>query len=170
MKTDFKIMIGVLVFTFLLIVGGAALFGGEGEETGQVQMSQVMGVEVNPESYELGDVPLKGGIVTKEYKVKNTTEQPIKLKKIATSCMCTEAKVSVGDKQTRFFGMEHPTDKNPPINMELPPDEVAKVTVNFDPAAHGPQGVGQFNRSVWLTFSDPAGVKELKFEGRVVDE
>ncbi len=168
MKNDYKVLAGILVFTFLLIVGGVALFGGEEEETKQVLMSQVMGVEANPESYDLGDVPLKGGIVTKEYEVINATEQPIKLKKIATSCMCTQAKVSVGGKETRFYGMEHAMDKNPPVNLEIGQDEVAKVTVDFDPAAHGPQGVGPFDRSVWLTFSDPAGIKELKFNGTVV--
>ncbi len=168
MKNDFKVMIGALGITFLIIVGGVALFGGEKGNADQTPISQVMGVEATPANYELGAVPINGGIVTKEYEVKNTTDKVIKLKKIATSCMCTEAKIKVSDKGTRFFGMEHPTDKNPPVNIEIAPDEIAKVTVNFDPAAHGPQGTGPFDRSVWLTFSDPAGIKELKFSGTVV--
>ena len=45
-----------------------------------------------------------------------------------------------------------------------------KVAVNFDPAAHGPQGTGPFDRVVILTFSDPAGVKELTFNGTVVSK
>ncbi len=168
MKNDFKVMIGALGITFLIIVGGVALFGGEEGNTEQTSMSQVMGVETNPANYELGAVPINGGIVTKEYEIKNTTDKVIKFKKIATSCMCTQAKVSVGGKETRFFGMEHAMDKNPPVNLEFEPGQTGNVTVNFDPAAHGPQGVGPFNRSVLLTFSDPAGVKELKFSGTVV--
>lgn len=164
---DSKILLGVLGITFLIIVGGVALFGG-GEESTATPMTQVMGVETSPASYELGAVPINGGLVTKEYKVKNTTDEVIKLKKIATSCMCTQVKVSVGGKETRFFGMEHAMDKNPPVNLEFEPGQTASVTVNFDPAAHGPQGVGPFDRSVLLTFSDPEGVEELKFNGTVV--
>jgi hypothetical protein len=167
MKSDFKILIGALVFTFLLIVGLAAIFGNK-EET-IVEGVQVEGLAADPDYYDLSKVPINGGIVTKEYEIENTTGKSITLKKIATSCMCTQAKVSVNGKETRFFGMEHPMDKNPPVNMELGVGKTAKVVVNFDPAAHGPEGVGPFERSVWLTFSDPAGVKELKFSGVVVN-
>lgn len=166
MDKDIKIMLGALGFTFLLIVGLAFLLGGKEEAV----LGDISSVQIIPGFYELGNVSINGGVVTKEYEVKNTTENTMKLKKIATSCMCTEAKIKVGDKETRWFGMEHPTDKNPPVNIEIAPNEIAKVTVNFDPAAHGPQGVGPFDRIVMLTFSDPSGVKELKFNGTVVSK
>ncbi len=82
--------------------------------------------------------------------------------------MCTKASFEIGDKKTRFFGMEGHGDKNPPVNIEIPSGASGKVIVQFDPAAHGPQGVGPFERSVFLTFSDPAGIKELRFNGKVV--
>lgn len=167
MKNDFKLMAAAIIFTFLLVLGGSVLLGGE--EKSQDPTTQVMGVAVNPENYQLGNVPIKAGIVTRDYEIENTTDQTIKIKKIATSCMCTQAKITINGQETKFFGMEHPTDKNPPINLELAPGEKALVTVNFDPAAHGPQGVGAFERVVWLTFSDPEGVKELTFSGVVVN-
>lgn len=166
MAKDIKIMLGVLIFSFLLIVGFAYLMGGKEEAV----LGDISGVQVTPGFYELGDIPINEGIVTREYEIKNTTESTIKLKKIVTSCMCTEAKIKVGDKETRFFDMEHPTDKNPPVNIELAPNETAKVIVNFDPAAHGPAGIGPFDRSIILTFSDPPGIKELTFNGTVVSE
>ena len=166
MGKDIKIMLGAIVFTFLLIIGLASWLGGREEQT----LTEVMGLQVNPEAYELGNVPIDGGIVIKEYEVKNTTDQTIKLRKVATSCMCTQAKVSVEGKETRFYSMEHPGDKNPPVNLEIPSGEIAKVTVNFDPAAHGPQGTGPFDRVVSLTFSDPAGIKELTFSGTVTSQ
>jgi len=171
MGKDFKIMIGAVVFTFLLIVGGAALFSSKGDEANDVggASTEIEGLEINPISYQLGDVPINGGIVTKEYEIKNTTGQTLKLKKITTSCMCTQAKVVVGEEETRFFGMEHGMDKNPTISFEINSQETGKVVVTFDPAAHGPEGVGPFERIVWLNFSDPAGVKELKFDGSVVN-
>jgi hypothetical protein len=166
MQKDFKLMLAALGVTFLFIVGFASLQDIKGN-AGQV-LSDMQGISVDPQVYDLSDVPINGGIVTKEYEVANTTREVLKLKKIATSCMCTEARVIADSGETKFFGMEHATDKNPPVNLEIAPGETVKVIVNFDPAAHGPQGVGPFERSVWLTFSDPAGLKELKFFGKVI--
>ncbi|OGM18922.1 hypothetical protein A2686_03955 [Candidatus Woesebacteria bacterium RIFCSPHIGHO2_01_FULL_38_10] len=169
MGKDIKILIFSLGLTFLLIIVFVLWQGKSPGETLEPESTvKIEGVEVTPEDYDLGDVPIKGGIVTRGYEIGNTTERALKLKKITTSCMCTTASVSVGDKETRFFGMEGHGDKNPSVNLEIGPDQIGKVVVRFDPAAHGPQGVGLFDRSVWLTFSDPVGVKELKFNGTVV--
>ncbi len=168
MGNDVKIFIGIIGFTVLLIVGLAFLQGGKDTDEPSQPLAQVAGIQISPESYDLGNVDLNGGLVTKEYEVKNDTDQTMKLQKIVTSCMCTQAKVSVGDKESRFFGMEHPGDRNPSINYEIPSRETAKVTVSFDPAAHGPQGTGPFDRVVTLTFSEPAGVKKLTLNGTVV--
>jgi len=130
--------------------------------------AQVQGLSANPESFDLGEVAINGGLVTKEYELKNTTDKTLRLKKITTSCMCTKAKVIIGDKETKLFGMEGMGDKNAPVNLDLPAQESAKVVAEFDPAAHGPQGVGPIDRSVFLTFSDPVGIKELKFNGVVI--
>lgn len=162
---DFKVLFGALVFTFLLIIGFSFFMSREAEV-----LTEVKGVEVNPTSYELGNVPISGGIITKEFVVKNNTDETLTLKKIATSCMCTEAKITFSEGETDFWGMEHATDKNPPVNINFESGEEIKVLVNFDPNAHGPEGIGPFEREVWLTFSDPAGVKSLRFSGRVTSE
>ena len=164
-----KIILVALGVTILVIVGVAFFLEGKSEDQEESTV-EVLEVQVNPENYELGNVPINDGLVTKEYEVKNTSSETIKLKKIVTSCMCTQAKASIGDKETKYFGMEHPGDRNPSVNLEIPAGEAAKVDVNFDPAAHGPQGTGPFDRVVTLTFSDPAGVKELTFNGTVVSK
>ena len=166
---DSKILIGIALVTILLVGGGAVLLGGKSEGSTQVA-SEVLGIETNPNYYDLGEVPINGGIVTKEYSFKNITGNSLKLKKVATSCMCTTASVQIGGEITKFFGMEGHGDANPPVNIEIGGGEEGKVVVNFDPAAHGPQGTGPFNRVVYLTFSDPAGVKELTFNGTVVSD
>lgn len=169
MGNDIKIFIGIIGFTVLLVIGLAVWQGGKEDVVSSNRpLGQVAGVQVNPENYDLGNVPINGGLVTKEYELKNDTESTMKLGNIVTSCMCTQAKVSVGDKESRFFGMEHPGDRNPSLGYEINPGETAKVTVNFDPAAHGPQGVGPFDRVVELTFNEPSGVKKLTFSGTVV--
>lgn len=171
MAKDFKLMLVGIIVTFLLIIGISFVFGGKQQQQEAVVAGiKVEGLEASPETYDLGNVPINGGLITKEYEIKNTTDSTLKLKKIATSCMCTKARVKVGEEETKFFGMEGHGDKNPPVNLEIAAGEIAKVIVEFDPAAHGPQGVGPVDRSVFLTFSDPAGVKELGFKGVVVNK
>lgn len=160
-----KILFGSLIFTFLLIVGLSFLLAGNDKS-----LEEVKGVEATPAFYEMGDVPIDGGIVSREYSITNETGEELTLRRLATSCMCTEAKVIIDGEETSYYGMEHATDKNPPVNLSFAPGEEARVVVNFDPAAHGPEGAGPFERDVWLTFSDPAGVKTLSFYGRVTSE
>jgi len=172
MTKDTKILFGVLVFSFLLIVGFAVWQGGKespAKEVGAIASVDIKDLEVSPASYDVGMIKMKDGNVVKTYEVKNTSTESMKLQRIATSCMCTKTKVKMGDKETREFGMEGMGDKNPPINLELPSGRTATVTAIFDPAAHGPKGVGPFDRTVFLYFSNPTGTKELKFNGTVVN-
>ena len=157
-------------FVFLLLLAGAVLLASKEGSREQVSGTSQGALElaISPNNVDLGEVPINGGIVTREYEIKNTSGSPLTLSKVATSCMCTTAMITVGDKSTKFFGMEGHGDRNPPINLQIGAGEVAKVTVNFDPAAHGPEGVGPFERIVWLSFSNPSGEKEISFFGTVV--
>lgn len=169
MAKDTKVLIAAIGIIFLLIVGFAFLLGGEREDRG-ASFLEVEGVEISPQPSDWGDIPINEGEVTREFELKNNLDTKVKIKRIATTCMCTEAKIKIAENETRFFGMEHPGDKNPLVNFEIGPGETAKVVAKFDPAAHGPEGVGPFERTVLLTFSDPVGIKELKFSGKVTAE
>ncbi len=131
--------------------------------------NQVLGITANPQNYDLGEIAYSGGLVTRDYEITNTSDKTIKLKKITTSCMCTKAKVKIGDKETKLFGMEGMGGINPLLDgFEINPGQKAIVTAIFDPTAHGPQGVGPIDRQVTLTFSDPVGIKQVSFKGIVV--
>ena len=166
MSKETKFIIGAFLITLAVVVGLAFFLSAKGSQEKTLVTTEVQGIQAAVTNYNLGEVPINGGIVTKEYEIKNTSGKDMELKKIATSCMCTSASVKIGDDETRFFSMEMGGDKNPLISTRLKKDETAKVTVRFDPAAHGPQGVGPFDRIVWLYFD--AGVKELTFNGTVV--
>jgi hypothetical protein len=131
-------------------------------------LGDIVGVTIDPESIDLGQVNINGGLIIKEYEIINSSDDPITLKKIVTSCMCTKAAVAVGEAKSRFFSMEMRGDKNALISIPIPAREKAIMTIQFDPAAHGPAGVGKFDRTVWLTFADPEGVKEARFFGEVI--
>lgn len=167
MTQEVKIFSGIIGFTVLLVVVFAFWQGGKKSDA-ELYRNELTSVVAKPESYELGEVPINGGLVTKEYDLKNNSGTAAEIKNISTSCMCTQAKAVRGGNETGFFGMEHPGDSNPAVDFEIPAGESVKIVVQFDPAAHGPTGTGPFDRTVRLNFSNPAGYKLLLFNGNVV--
>lgn len=166
-KKTLFIVIGILVF----IIGGFYLINRE-PSASSVPDSKLAAVNsdqisISPETYDIGKVIMKDGNITREYEIKNDADNPLRIKKISTSCMCTKAKIEVGDKKSRNYGMEMQGDANPIINFDIPAKTTAKLVVTFDPAAHGIEGVGKIERSVYITFLDPIGTKEIKFFGEV---
>ena len=163
------IVLGAFVF-LLFLAGSVLLVSSESKTKGSnVSTPETLGLEISSNNVDLGEVSINGGIISRDYEIKNTSGSKLTFSRISTSCMCTTAMLTIGDKSTKFFGMEGHGDRNPPVNLELGAGEVAKVTVNFDPAAHGPQGVGPFERLIWLSFSNPNGEKEISFFGKVVN-
>lgn len=165
-----KKVVYVFLAVLILLAGGVFWASRSRNSTPDSALVRVepQDVQVSPEIYDLGKIPMKNGFVTREYEIKNNSENILRVKKIATSCMCTRAQIVLENKRTRFYGMEMGGAKNPNINFDIPGKTTAKLNVRFDPAAHGPAGVGAFERSVWLTFADPVGIKEVKFFGEVV--
>ncbi len=162
----------IIIVTIFALVGGFALWQGRqgiDKNTGEIlSESEAVSIKIDSQVQDWGQVPINGGIVTREFVFNNPTGKTLLLKKIVTSCMCTIAAVEVGDKSTRFFGMEMHTDKNPSVNVEIAAGKSAKVIVKYEPAAHGPEGTGPFERTVQLIFADPVGIREINFKGEVV--
>ncbi len=164
-----KKIIIVIVATLAIFAGGFYFVSKGGSSVPESSLAKIEAsdVQVSPESYDIGRVLMKNGVVTREYEIKNNSENTLRLKKIVTSCMCTRAQVVVGDERTRLYAMEMNGVKNPIISFDIPAKSTAKVVVKFDPAAHGIQGAGVVDRTVWLTFVDPVGTKQVAFHGEV---
>lgn len=170
MSKEGKIILAVIIGTIVLIGGLAFVMtksagGGGGDKF--IQNVEAAEITASPSGIlNLGQVAYGGGIVSKSFDIKNTSGKSIKLRKITTSCMCTTAKVRIGDKETRLFGMEMNGDLNPLVDHDLPAGATAQVIFNFDPAAHGPQGIGAVDRVITVFFD--VGYKNLEFDGEVV--
>jgi len=164
-----KVIIAVIA-TLIIFAGGFYLVS-RGDNSAQdlsLPKVEAADVQVSPDNYDIGRVLMKNGFVVREYEIKNNSKNILRVKNIVTSCMCTKAQVVFGDRRSRFYAMEMSGAKNPNIDFDIPAETTAKLVVRFDPAAHGIQGVGPLNRSVFLTFLDPVGQKEVKFSGEVV--
>ncbi len=162
-----------LIIGTIVLVGGLAFWmtktsSGDGGGDRFVSNTPIEKLEANPSGVmDLGDMAYRGGIVSKSFDVKNTSDKEINLKKITTSCMCTKAKFIVDGRESKFYGMEMNGDLNPLIDYKLPAGATAKVVFDFDPAAHGPQGIGPIDRAITLFFD--SGYKELDFHGVVIN-
>lgn len=118
--------------------------------SGQVASEKTIGgLTASEESYDFGSISMAKGKVSHTFSVKNTADEPIVIAKLSTSCMCTTATLAVNGTRKGPFGMPgHGIIPN--INQSINPGKEAQVEVVFDPAAHGPSGVGRIDRLVYL--------------------
>ncbi len=117
-------------------------------------------------NFDFRTISMAAGKVSHDFKVKNTGSEPLTINKVYTSCMCTEAVLKKGGDSAGPFGMPG-HGFNPPIKVVLNPGEEADIEVIFDPAAHGPAGLGAVNRTIDLENTGRGGKLELSFSANV---
>jgi len=116
--------------------------------------------------FNFGSIPMSGGKVTHRYWIRNASTEPILIRKMYTSCMCTSAAL-VKSSGKKFDPVGMPGHAPiPTMNEPMAPKEEAIIEVVFDPAAHGPAGIGPIDRVV--TIENSAGQPlELAFTANV---
>lgn len=112
-------------------------------------------LEVKQNQYDFGEISMANGKVEYDFEIINKTQESTKIKKIYTSCMCTEAVVEIGDKKFGPFGMPG-HGLIPSINQDIKTGDKFIVKAIFNPAAHGPAGLGRIERQIYI---EEEGVK-----------
>lgn len=142
-KTIISIIFGIL------ILGSLVWIAKPNEQTnGTISTTTANTLTIKEaNNYDFGTISMANGKVSHQFKIKNTSAEAITINKIYTSCMCTTAELIVGDKRFGPYGMlGH--GAIPKINQTINPNEEVTVNVVFDPAAHGPAGVGRIQRKI----------------------
>ncbi len=123
-------------------------------------------MEIPVSEYDAGTVSMADGLVKHTYEIKNTGEGDLKIDNIWTSCDCTTAKLTVGDKESPEFGMH----TGPAFwSQKIAPGQTGQLEVIFDPAFHGPQGTGPAVRAIYLSTNDPENKKaEVRLLANVI--
>lgn len=111
--------------------------------------------------HDFGEISMSAGKVSYVFPIKNMSVENAVVQKIYTSCMCTEARLLFGGETYGPFGMQG-HGSIPVINKIIAPNAEAKVEVTFDPAAHGPAGIGKIDRTVFVENGGGSPV-ELRF-------
>ena len=156
-KTILSIAIGILVLGGLIWIARPNSQSSDASST--VSNGTLTVEEAN--NYDFGTISMAAGKVTHQFKIKNTGADAVTINKMYTSCMCTTATLLMGDKKFGPYGMlGH--GAIPKINRTVNPNEEISIDVTFDPAAHGPAGVGRIQRAI--TIENNAGQPvELQF-------
>ncbi|MFN7088529.1 MAG: DUF1573 domain-containing protein [Candidatus Paceibacteria bacterium] len=159
------------VFPILIITGiiGFAILVLQGKNTPTSNTSAsplVTDVLIADEkSYDFGTISMQDGKVSKIFKVKNESQSEILLSKLYTSCMCTEATL-IRENGRRYGPYGMPGHGPTILGQKLNPGEIFGIEVTFDPAAHGPAGIGQIVREVYLE-GTKARLLTLRIEANV---
>ncbi|OGH37709.1 MAG: hypothetical protein A3B44_00375 [Candidatus Levybacteria bacterium RIFCSPLOWO2_01_FULL_38_21] len=151
-----KLIILVIVITVIIIFGGVFVLGSTTNNTPKAGASKdAKAYTLEPTSFDLGNVPINGGNVTKTFTIKNAGSGVLKVFNVKTSCHCTKARVTIAEEDSPDFGM----DSISSWVGEVPAGDKAKLTAIFDPAFHGVQGIGPINRFVLIETNDSRNSK-----------
>ena len=160
-KTIISITIGILVLGGLIWM---ARPDAESQSQAPTTSSGVLAVEES-NAYDFGSISMAAGKVSRQFTIRNTGSETVTISKMYTSCMCTTATLITASGQFGPVGMPG-HGVIPSINLKINPNDEAIVNVVFDPAAHGPAGVGRIQRIVTLENSAGAPI-ELQFSATV---
>ncbi len=147
------------IFLSILVLGGVWWFAKPvpGREQSANLGSSRGKLVLEETRYDFGSVSMAAGKVNRIVKIKNQSQDSVKVRKVYTSCMCTAATLRKGGIDFGPFGMEG-HGFTPRLNEVFVPGEEAELRVEFDPAAHGPAGVGMIEREVYVETDSGAKV------------
>lgn len=161
---DKKIIITFLLITVLIVGGGVWVLSKTASSPGIIISSSAK-VLVENKTYDWGNIAFGGGNVSKSFTIKNIGTETLKLTNIKTSCTCTKAQVEIEGKVSPYFSMHSQSNWIGEVNA----GKEAKLTVIFDPAFHGPSGVGPIERLVSVKTNDSSNQNlEFSLKGVVV--
>lgn len=166
-KSSIKILwFAAALGAFVVFVWMARPTGTSGDQSNEtVRKTGAITLKVSEKSYNFGTISMAAGKVKREFKIKNEGQDAVTISKLYTSCMCTSAKLASRAGNFGPFGMPG-HGIVPTISAAVEPGEEATVEVTFDPAAHGPAGVGRISRVVKIE-TETGGALELKIDANV---
>lgn len=139
-----------IILATLTILGVVIFLGTKLGSTPDVSASANTKIEVEETRHNWGDIDYDIGVISKTFTIKNTGNDTLKLYDIKTSCMCTTAQLKTDDSTSKKFGMH---EKVPEV-FEVPAGETVEVFVEFQPAFHGPSGLGPITRLITMNTND----------------
>lgn len=144
-----KIVI-IIIFVTIAILG--FMVWGYSSMAGptQAQLSEKSSLVASEALYDFGTISMANGKVDHMFQIMNPTNEDITLSNLQTSCMCTNAYIVNGSSRIGPYGMPGMGGMTAADSVILAHSTQA-IDVVFDPAAHGPAGVGDIDRFIDVT-------------------
>lgn len=155
----------------IIVVITAAVLGlmvwGYGRMAGptQAQLTQKSSLTASETLYDFGTISMANGKVDHSFQVTNLTDRDITIDNLQTSCMCTTAYLVNGGDREGPFGMPGMGGSTAASHV-IPAHATQAIDVVFDPAAHGPAGIGDIDRFIYATEQD-GGTLQLEIKAVV---
>lgn len=153
---------------FVLLAMGGLFFWGRvnqaaSPDPNDVRKSALAAAET---LFDFGEISMADGNVSTTFEIVNPTDKPITLASLTTSCMCTTAYILRDGKRRGPFGMPGHGGPVARANEVIQGGEKLAVDVVYDPNAHGPAGVGEIDRYVFLV-DETGGQLSLEIKANV---
>lgn len=121
-----------IILAVILVLAGYGYFRAVPAPANQAE--NLPKIQIAPESFDFGEIKY-GDVVKYTFKVKNIGQETLEIKRVATSCSCTTAKVGA--------------DK-------IEPNQETDLLVRYDSGAmSGSHGRGLQERIIFIKSSDP---------------
>ncbi|MCL4405574.1 DUF1573 domain-containing protein [Patescibacteria group bacterium] len=159
-----KVIIVILIIAFALVGLVMWSYSRVGEST-QVQLNTPSQLTVSETLYDFGALSMANGKVDHLFHITNPTDKDISINNIQTSCMCTTAYFVNGTSKDGPFGMPG-MGGSTAANETIPAHGTKDVDVVYDPAAHGPAGVGNIDRFIYISQTN-GGTLQLEIKAVV---
>lgn len=160
----------VLIVVITIAIFGFAIFISGSSSSNKAELLKTTGAKISVDhtSKRVGEIGYSKGILYHSFPVKNIGNKDLDIANIATSCMCTQAYLKVNGKNGPGFGMKGMSASSSWVG-KLKPGEGGEIIAAFDPAYHGPQGIGEVSRIVSFETNDLLNPYiELSFDGEVI--
>ena len=163
-KTILVYGIGLMFLSGLILL---MVFFGSGNS--KVDRYSASIISVLQDSFDFDTISMKAGVVSHKFELQNEGDESVIIEKVYTSCMCTIAYIFTSSgKKYGEFGM--PGHSSSSASIEIGVGDKFSVEAVFDPAAHGPSGVGLAERSVYIETNSAKTPKiELRFTATVTN-
>lgn len=143
-------IIGIVIV--IIVLGGIVWIArpnSQSAPTASLSSSSNGTLEAEETNFDFGTISMAAGNVKHRFKIKNVGNSPVTVRKIYTSCMCTTSVLVIDGKRFGPYGMPG-HGFIPKIDETMSVGEEAAIEVVFDPAAHGPAGVGRIQRTITI--------------------
>lgn len=148
----------ILIILGSLLLGGSLIFWSYNNSKAPASHPEIVTggnestlLTASEKNFDFGEVSMAKGLVEHKFVLKNNSAEAVKIGQVETSCMCTTAFLVTKDgKEVGPFGMAGHSGMMNKANLTVNSGEEIIIRAVFDPAAHGPAGVGLIERQIAL--------------------